>query len=322
MEVATPKLLDQVRIAVRRKHYSPRTEEAYVHWVRRFVLFHGRRHPAELGIDQIGAFLNHLASGARVSASTQNQARCALLFLYREVLGRDLHLPRALAAAPAPRSLPVVLTQAEVRRILDHLNGEKRLIAVVLYGAGLRLLEGLGLRVKDVDFTRGELLVRRGKGDRDRMTVLPQSAKPGLRRQLERVRRLHRRDLDRGAGWATLPGALDRKYPYAGREWGWQYVFPATRLHYDARKGRHQRHHLHESAMQRAMKTAVRASGIPKPASCHSLRHSFTTHLLESGTDIRTIQELLGHKSLKSTMIYTHVLNRGAMGIRSPADAL
>lgn len=320
--MSRPKLLDQVRLAVRRKHYSSRTEETYVHWVRRFVLFNAKRHPLELGETEIGIFLGHLATERHVSASTQNQARSALVFLYREVLGRELELTRAIVTAKVPRHLPVVLTIDEVRRVFAHLDGQKRLVATLLYGAGLRLLEALGLRVKDVDFSRNELLVRRAKGHRDRVTLLPTTAKPPLRGQLNRVRATYERDLARGAGWVALPGALERKYPNAGREWGWQYVIPATRLHVDPDTGRKRRHHLHESAVQRAMKNAVRASGIAKPATCHSLRHSFATHRLESGYDIRTIQELLGHRSLRTTMIYTHVLNRGGLGVRSPADAL
>ena len=244
------------------------------------------------------------------------------MFLYREVLGRELERTHAIATAKVPRHLPVVLTIDEVRLVFAHLDGQKRLVATLLYGAGLRLLEALRLRVKDVDFSRNELLVRRAKGHRDRVALLPKTAKPPLRGQLNSVRATYERDLARGAGWVALPGALERKYPNAGREWGWQYVFPATRLHVDPDTGRKRRHHLHESAVQRAMKNAVRASGIAKPATCHSLRHSFATHLLESGYDIRTIQELLGHRSLKTTMIYTHVLNRGGLGVRSPADAL
>ncbi len=294
----------------------------YVHWVRRFVLFNSKRHPLELGETEIGIFLGHLATERHVSASTQNQARSALVFLYREVLGRELEPTQAIVTAKVPRHLPVVLTIDEVRLVFAHLDGQKRLVATLLYGAGLRLLEALRLRVKDVDFSRNELLVRRAKGHRDRVALLPATAKPLLRGQLNSVRATYERDLARGAGWVALPGALERKYPNAGREWGWQYVFPATRLHVDPDTGRKRRHHLHESAVQRAMKNAVRASGIAKPATCHSLRHSFATHLLESGYDIRTIQELLGHRSLKSTMIYTHVLNRGGLGVRSPADAL
>lgn len=311
-----------MRIAVRARHYSRRTEEVYVAWVRRFVLFHGKRHPAEMGGGEVTAFLSHLANASRVSSSTQNQASSALLFLYREVLGREIEAPRGVLRAKRAFRRPVVLTRDEVRLLLRRMSGSKRLVATLLYGAGLRLLEGLRLRVKDVDPGRGEITVRGGKGNRDRVTMLPASLGPQIAAQLGNVRRLHESDLRRGAGWAALPGALERKYPGAGRELGWQYLFPATRLHRDPHTGQLRRHHLHETAVQRALKEASRQAGLTKRASCHALRHSFATHLLEDGYDIRTIQELLGHRSVKTTMIYTHVLNRGGLGVRSPLDVL
>uniref|UniRef100_A0A832MKA3 Integron integrase n=1 Tax=Eiseniibacteriota bacterium TaxID=2212470 RepID=A0A832MKA3_UNCEI len=317
-----PRLLDRVRAALRVRHYSRRTEEAYVGWIRRFVLFHARRHPAEMGEREITAFLSDLAVTRRVSASTQNQALSALLFLYQHVLGRELEWLDGVVRAKAPGRLPVVLTRDEVRAVLDRLEGTPRLVAMLLYGSGLRLLEGLTLRVKDLDLSRGEITVREAKGGRDRRTMLPRGATPALERHLERVRALHASDLVRGAGWVEMPQALDRKYPNAGREWAWQWVFPATRpyLHPATRQVR--RHHLHETVLQRAVRTAVLAAGLTKRATCHTFRHSFATHLLEDGYDIRTVQELLGHKDVRTTMIYTHVLNRGGRGVVSPADRL
>jgi integron integrase len=314
-----PKLLDLVRRAVRVRHYSRRTEEAYVRWVLRFICFHHKRHPAELGGDEVTAFLNWLAEERQVSPSTQTQALCALLFLYRCVLGFDLPWMHDVVRAPARVRLPVVLTREEVRLVLQRLDGAELLVAMLLYGSGLRLLEALRLRVKDLDFRQEQITVRGGKGDKDRVTMLPQSVKPGLGRHLERVRELHERDLDQGAGRVALPHALVRKFPNANREWLWQWVFPAARQH-PAEGGARRRHHMHPSVMQRAVTRAVRESGLTKRATCHTFRHSFATHLLEDGYDIRTVQELLGHSDVSTTMVYTHVLNRGAFGVRSPAD--
>lgn len=321
-DATKPRLLDQVREAIRTRHYSPRTEKAYVGWIRRFILFHGKRHPRDLGEDEIRRFLTSLAVDGRVSSATQNQALSALLFLYREVLGRDLEWIDGIPRAKRPQKLPVVLHRDEVRALLAHLSGTPWLMAMLLYGAGLRLLECARLRVKDIDFARDEILVRDGKGRKDRVTMLPASAKEPLLRHLAAMREQHERDVRAGSGWVAMPDALSRKYPTAGREWPWQWVFPATRTYVDRETGRRHRHHFHETALQRAVKDAVRAAGLSKPASCHSLRHSFATHLLEAGYDIRTIQELLGHSDVTTTMIYTHVLNRGGRGVRSPIDQL
>jgi len=316
-----PRLLDRVRLAVRRRHYSPRTEKAYVAWVRRFILYHDKRHPDGMGEPEITRFLNSLASPGHVSASTQNQALSALLFLYKDVLRRELTWLDQVARARRPARLPVVLTRREVAAILARLRGIDWLMATMLYGAGLRLMECVRLRVKDIDFARSEVIVRDGKGGKDRVTLLPAATREPLRAHLERVRRQHQEDLRLGQGSVALPGALARKYPGAAREWGWHWVFPATRHYRDAPTGEMRRHHLHESVLQRAIKTAVHKAGLTKPASCHTLRHSFATHLLEDGYDIRTIQELLGHSDVTTTMIYTHVLNRGGRGVRSPLDA-
>jgi len=316
------RLLDRVRFALRMRHYSHRTEKAYVGWIRRFILFHEKRHPATMGAPEIERFLSSLAVVGKVSASTQNQALCALLFLYKGVLDQDLPWLEDLVRAKRPHRLPVVLTRDEVRAVLACLHGVPRLMTVLLYGAGLRLLECARLRAKDVDLDSSQITVRGGKGDKDRITVLPQAVRPDLEQQLGRVREQHRSDLARGAGWVEVPHALGRKYPNAGREWAWQWVFPATRWYVDRETGQRRRHHLHESVVQRAVKEAVRKAGIAKPASCHTFRHSFATHLLEDGHDIRTVQELLGHRDVRTTMIYTHVLNRGWGGVKSPADRL
>ena len=316
------KLLGQVRAALRLRHYSRRTEEAYTRWIERYVRFHGTRHPAEMGSREVSAFLASLAIHSRVSASTQNQALAALLFLYGEVLGQKVAWVADLVRAKQPHRLPVVLTRDEVRAILGCMRGVRQLVARLLYGTGLRLLEGLSLRVKDLDFGLNEIRVRSGKGDRDRVTMLPGSLKDALGVHMRDVRRLHDHDLAAGAGSVELPGALSAKYPMAGTEWGWQWVFPATRPYLDPVTRQRRRHHLHETVIQRAFREAVRASGLAKPAHCHTLRHCFATHLLENGHDIRTVQELLGHRDVRTTMIYTHVLNRGGLGVRSPADTL
>jgi integron integrase len=317
---AGPRLLDQVRERLRVKHYSIRTEEQYAGWIRRYILFHGKRHPREMGPGEVEAFLTHLAVAGKVSASTQNQAKAALLFLYREVLGAELGLLEGVTTAKAVRRLPVVLTEQEVRALFAGLQGTHWLVASLLYGAGLRLMEALRLRVKDLDFARREIVVRDGKGGKDRVTVLPAKLVEPLRQQLAMARKLHTEDCVAGYGEVYLPFALARKYPRAAREWGWQYVFPASALSEDPRSGRLRRHHLDEQGVQRAVRSAVRRAGILKQASPHTLRHSFATHLLQSGYDIRTVQELLGHADVKTTMIYTHVLNRGGRGVLSPMD--
>ncbi len=315
-------LLQQLQSNMRLRQMSPRTIAAYTDWVRRYVRYHRLRHPAELGDAEVREFLTWLVEQRRVSQSTQGQALAALLFLYRHVLDRPLEGLGKLPRGRAPTRLPVVLTRDEVQRVLAGLDGVYRLVGWLLYGSGMRLMECVTLRVKDLDLERRELTIRRGKGAKDRVTVVPAALVVPLRRHLERLREQHQRDLAAGAGWVELPGALDRKYPNAGRSWPWQWVFPATRRYRDAASGEERRHHLHESAVQRAMTGAVRASGVGKRASCHTLRHSFATHLLEGGYDIRTVQELLGHRDVTTTMIYTHVLNRGGLGVRSPADGL
>ena len=320
--VRKPRLLDQVRRALRVRRYSPRTEEAYIGWIRRFVLFNGRRHPRELGAGAIAEFLTDLAERRGVSASTQSQAASALIFLYEKVLGIRVGRADGVVRAKRSRRLPVVLTREEVREVLGHLAGTKRLVILLLYGSGLRLMECLRLRVKDLDLERCELRVRQGKGAKDRITMLPASIRDLLAHHLLVVKEQHDADQGAGGGYVVLPHALARKYPGAAREWAWQYVFPASRITRDPATGRGYRHHLHESAVQRAVKRAVRRAGIPKNATCHTFRHSFATHLLEDGYDIRTVQELLGHRDVSTTMIYTHVLNRGGLGVRSPADLL
>jgi integron integrase len=317
-----PKLLDRVRQAIRTRHYSHKTEEAYVGWIRRFILFHHKRHPREMGEAEIAQFLSSLARDAHVSASTQNQALQALLFLYHEVLEKEIGLVQGVVRAKRPRRLPVVLTKAEVKRVLDGLRGTPWLMAMLLYGAGLRVMECCRLRVKDIDFARNQIVVRAGKGDKDRYTMLPTAVKKALWMHLQAVKQQHDEDLRKGLGRVALPNALARKYPNADKEWGWQWVFPATSHYIDRLTGQKHRHHLHESVLQKAFKEARFKAGIFKPATCHTLRHSFATHLLEDGYDIRTIQELLGHRDITTTMVYTHVLNRGGRGVCSPADAL
>jgi integron integrase len=316
------RLLEQVHEEIRRRHYSRRTEEAYVHWIKRFIWFSGKRHPRELGEAEVTAFLNHLAADRKVAGATQNQALSALLFLYRAVLGMELEWLRGIERPSRPPRVPAVLTREEVERLLRELHGVKWLIASLLYGAGLRVLECLRLRVKDVDLAYRQILVRDGKGRKDRVTMLPGKLVEPLRAHLERVRALHARDLRDGYGEAHLPYALARKYPRAAREWRWQYVFPSAHRSADPEDGVLRRHHLDESVPQRAVSGALRAAGIEKHASCHTLRHSFATHLLEAGYDIRTVQELLGHSDVSTTMIYTHVLNRGGRAVKSPLDRL
>lgn len=315
-----PKLLDQVRDIIRLKHYSIRTERAYIDWIKRFILFHHKRHPNEMGAPEVQAFLTHLAVVKNVAASTQQQALSALLFLYREVLRQELPWMDDITRAKKPKRLPVVLTQEEVRSMLAHLQGDAWLMASLLYGAGLRLMECLRLRVKDVDFGYRQLIVRDGKGQQDRVTMLPQRAVEPMQWHLEKVQALHQQDLSEGFGDVYLPYALARKYPNAGSEWAWQYVFPARKRSVDPRSGMTRRHHVDSKVLQRAVKKAVREVHLSKPASCHTLRHSFATHLLEAGYDIRTVQELLGHKDVSTTMIYTHVLQQGGQGVRSPLD--
>jgi integron integrase len=318
--VTAPRLLDQVRAAIRARHYSRRTEDAYVHWIRRFIVFHGRRHPQELGAADVTTFVTWLAVEQGVAGSTQNQALSGVLFLYREVLRLPIGEVNVPPRARLPSRVPVVLTPTEVRAVLDALSGVPKLVAMLLYGAGLRLQEGLALRVKDLDFERREITVRRGKGQKDRRVMLPDTLRPLLLSQLEVVQRRHQADLADGFGRVTLPDALARKFPHAPTEWKWQFVFPAGRICRDERFGPPTRFHLHESAIQRAVTEAGRAAGLTKRVGCHTFRHSFATHLLESGSDIRTVQELLGHADVSTTMIYTHVLNRGALGVRSPLD--
>jgi integron integrase len=318
--MSQPKLLHRVRDAIRLKHYSRRTEEAYVAWVRRYVVFHALQHPAELGDQHVRAFLSHLAAEENVAASTQNQALSALLFLYREVLGQSIEPVADVVRARHSRKLPVVFSRDEVRRVLAAIPAPHHLPSGLLYGAGLRLLECLRLRVKDLDFTRMQIDVRDGKGAKDRVAMIPEALAPALRSHLQRVRALHRDDLRDGFGEVFLPHAIARKAPKAATAWAWQYVFPAPRRSTDPRSGRIRRHHLGETTLQKAVKDAIARVGIEKAGSCHTFRHSFATHLIEDGYDIRTVQELLGHQDVRTTMIYTHVLNRPGRGVRSPLD--
>jgi len=317
-----PRLLEQVRVAIRTKHYSLRTEDTYVQWIRRFILFHDKRHPQEMGVEEISQFLSDLAVTHRVAASTQNQALSAVLFLYKVVLHQELGRIEDLVHAHKPKKLPVILTRQEVKTVLQYLSGPPWLMASLLYGSGLRLLECLRLRVKDIDFSYKQITVREGKGAQDRVTILPLNVLSALQQHLQAVKQLHDRDLEAGFGDVYLPYALEKKYPYAARAWAWQYVFPAAKRSHDPRTGIERRHHVLPLVLQRAVKAALRQAGIPKAASCHTFRHSFATHLLENGADIRTIQELLGHKDVSTTMIYTHVLQRGGQGVRSPVDLL
>ena len=316
-----PALLTRVRDAIRLKHYSLRTEQAYVDWIRRYIVFHGKRHPSDLGSEDIEHFLSHLAVERQVAASTQNQAKSALLFLYREVLEVELPWLDGVVTAKTPSRLPVVLTEREVMSVLRRLRGVHRLLGCRLYGSGLRILEALRLRVQDLELPRRQIIVRDGKGAKDRVTVVPDRLITALAEQLNRARRMHDADLASGSGAVWLPHALARKWPNAARAWGWQFVFPAPGRAVDPRTGAVHRPYLSEQSFQRAMRQAVRDAGIDKPATPHTLRHSFATHLLESGYDIRTVQELLGHKDVKTTMIYTHVLQRGGLAVKSPLDS-
>jgi len=318
-----PKLLDQVRSELRVRHYSIRTEQAYLGWVKRFIFFNGKRHPAELGAAEIHRYLCYLAQHEQVARSTQNQALSALLFLYKKVLKlQPPHLDQLVHAKKKQR-LPVVLTKAEVKQVLNQLDGTKHLVVLLLYGTGMRILEGLRLRVQDLDVDANQIVIRNGKGAKDRVTMLPKATREPLQAHLEHVKLLHEQDLEEGFGEVYLPNALARKYPAAPTQWGWQYVFPADNLSTDPRSGKTRRHHIDPRTIQRAVKQAIRNTGINKHASCHTLRHSFATHLLAAGYDIRTIQELLGHKDVRTTMIYTHVLNQvGGRGVHSPADTL
>lgn len=316
------RLLERMRAELRSRHYSPRTERAYVLWVRRFVRFHGLRHPSELGGPEVGTFLTHLAVDRSVAASTQNQALSALLFLYRHLLGRELGEFGSVARARRPQRLPVVLSRDEVRAVLARMQGDTWLMASLLYGSGLRLRECITLRVHHIEFEALTIHVREGKGAKDRTTMLPSGLADPIRRHLLRVRSIHEKDLGEGFGRVALPGALARKYPGAPTEWGWQWVFPQRKRWVNRANAEQGRHHCDPSILQRAVRNAVRKAGLSKPASCHSFRHSFATHLLEDGQDVRTVQELLGHSDLKTTMIYTHVLNLGAAGVRSPLDRL
>ena len=316
------RLLDQVRFVVRAKHYSIRTEQAYAYWIKKFIIFHNKRHPKEMGAAEINSFLSHLANNDKVAASTQNQALSALLFLYKEILYQDIGDLGDVIRAKKPKRLPIVLTPEEVRLVLNQSSGVSWLMINLLYGSGLRQMECLRLRVQDIDFSYNQVTVHAGKGDKDRITMLPQIVKEPLQRHLEKVKKLHEDDLSRGFGQVYLPTALEKKYPNAAKEWGWQYVFPANELSVDPRSGIKRRHHEGAWVLQRNIKEARLKAGIAKHITCHTFRHSFATHLLQKGYDIRTVQELLGHSDVKTTMIYTHVLQQGGQGVISPADTL
>jgi integron integrase len=320
--VERDRLIPAVRRAIRARHLSRLTEDAYVRWIVRYVRFHGTRHPRTLGEPEMRGFLSHLAADRNVSASTQSQALAALLFMYTEVLRDPVPWITDVVRARRPHRLAVVLTREEVRAVLGQMHGTPKLVSILLYGSGLRLMEALCLRVKDVDFGGNQITVRAGKGNRDRLTMLPAAAHDGLQRHVAKVERLHARDLAAGAGRTVLPTALATKYPSAATELGWQWVFPARRMAFDVRTRTSYRHHLHETVIQRAVRGAVQAARVKKRASCHTFRHSFATHLLEDGHDIRTVQELLGHRNVATTMIYTHVLHRGGLGVKSPVDRL
>jgi integron integrase len=315
-----PKLLHQVRDVLRRRHYSIRTEQAYVDWIKRFILYHDKRHPNQMAEEEVAQFLTYLARDRDVAPSTQNQALSALLFLYKDVLKHEIGWLEKVERAKRPAKIPVVLSRAEVKQVFAHLHGVPKLMAGLLYGSGLRLMECVRLRAKDIDFGLAQIVVRDGKGGKDRVTMLPLNLAEPLQRHLVRVKAQHEQDLEDGFGSVYLPFALGRKFPGAARQWAWQYVFPSSRLSFDPRTGKRQRHHIAEGILQSALKRAVDAAGIVKRANCHSLRHSFATDLLSNGYDIRTVQELLGHKDVSTTMIYTHVLNKPGVGVKSPLD--
>ena len=319
-EAKAPRLLDQVRNRLRYLHYSPRTEDAYIHWIRRFILFHNKRHPKDMDENQIVTFLTYIATKEHVAASTQNQALCSLVFLYKEIIKKDLGDFSEYAYAKKPKRLPVVLTQEEVKRVISQLNEPYKTMVSVMYGSGLRLMECLTLRILDVDFGRNEIIVRAGKGNKDRVTMLPQSAVQGLLTAIEKARQFHIEDQKNGIDHVHMPGALAKKYPNAGRELKWQFVFASGNTSTDPVTGKTGRHHIHRRTIQRAIKSAIYEAGIMKHVTAHVFRHSFATHLIENGYDIRTVQELMGHSNVNTTMIYTHVLNKGGRGVKSPLD--
>ena len=319
--MSKPKLLDQIRDLMKVRNYSPRTIQIYTDWMRRYILFHNKQHPVELGADHVRDFLNFLVKRKQLSASTQNQALNALVFLYKQAPQIDLGPITETMRARRTKRIPTVLTQLEVRKVIGSIEGKPKLVAGLLYGAGLRLMDGLQLRVQDLDFEKKEIIIRLGKGGKDRRSMIPESMVSHLQKHLQQVRLLHESDLKNGFGRVPLPNALSRKYPNADKEWGWQWVFPASTRYLDNNDSIHRRHHLHESCIQKAVKQGTRRAGIHKKVGCHTFRHSFATHLLEAGYDIRTVQELLGHKDVKTTMIYTHVLNKGGLGVQSPLDA-
>jgi len=318
--VAEKKILDLVRESIRLKHYSIRTEETYVNWIKRYIIFHNKTHPSELSEVHIRNYLSHLAIKQKVAASTQNQALNAIMYLYKNILKIDLGDLGNIERAKRSKSIPVVFSPSEAKQVLENMSGVNKLMASLLYGTGMRLMECVRLRIKDVDFSNNRILVRDGKGDKDRVTVLPEKLKEILKIQIKRVKLRHQQDLLEGFGTVHLPNALSIKYPSAEKSIGWQYLFPASKLSNDPRTGKTHRHHIHESALQKAVKTAIDKTNLEQPASCHTFRHSFATHLLENGYDIRTVQELLGHANVKTTMIYTHVLNKGGLAVKSPID--
>ena len=320
METKPQKLLDQVREAIRTKHYSYRTEQTYVEWIKRFILFHKKRHPKEMGVDEIRSYITHLANERTVAASTQNQALSAIMFLYRYVLQKEIVFPSDIVRANKPERLPTVLSHTEAMSVINNMNGVPQLITKLLYGSGLRIMECMRLRIKDIDFENHQLAIREGKGENDRMTILPDSLIPTLKMHLETVRAIHHVDLTEGYGEVFLPYALARKHPNASKDFAWQYVFPSSTRSVDPVSKRTRRHHLDVSVAQKAIRLAAQLARIDKPVSPHTFRHSFATHLLQNGYDIRTVQELLGHKDVKTTMIYTHVLQRGGLAVKSPLD--
>jgi integron integrase len=321
-ELQKPKLLDQVRSVLRVKHYSYRTEQSYIHWIKRYIYFHNKTHPKDLNGKDIAKFISYLALKEKVSSNTQNQALCALVFLYKQVFGLDMGEFPEIHWAKKPKKIPVVFTKQEVKTVLNNLKGMHWTMAMLLYGSGLRLTECLQLRVKDIDFEYKQLSIRDGKGDKDRVTILPEILNTPLKKQIEYVEGLFEEDIKNGYDSVYMPFALERKYPNAGRELGWRFVFPSDYISQDPRSGIKRRHHIHETVLPKAVKRAIRKSGITKQASCHTFRHSFATHLLEDGYDIRTVQELLGHSNVNTTMIYTHVMNKGGMGVKSPGDTI